>query len=244
PCAIQTDYAKDGWRVDRNGVVEVIPPTPDLEKLIGGLGIGNASHVVLVAPGSSAADMGGATRVFWTFTVLGHDKVSILNGGFAAYVKDKTNPLDTQVHKLPPVTFQAKVRNEMLIGKAEVIAAAKNGVKLVDSRPSDQYMGVNKSGQVKRYGTIPGAINLPGLWLTVDGGGMFRPKNELDTLFKESDAPVSGKNITFCNTGHWASLGWFVSYVLMSNKDTLMYDGSMTEYAADEALPIDRKVKL
>ncbi|MDH4249433.1 MAG: rhodanese-like domain-containing protein, partial [Deltaproteobacteria bacterium] len=23
PCAIQTDYAKDGWRVDRNGVVEV-----------------------------------------------------------------------------------------------------------------------------------------------------------------------------------------------------------------------------
>ena len=35
--------------------------------------------------------MGTATRIYWTFKVLGHDNVSILNGGMAAYDEEDKN---------------------------------------------------------------------------------------------------------------------------------------------------------
>ena len=49
PGAVWTNYLKDGWRSkDKNKTVGQLSPTPKLEKLIGGLGIGNDDHVVLI----------------------------------------------------------------------------------------------------------------------------------------------------------------------------------------------------
>ena len=98
PGAVWTNYLKDGWRSkDKNGTPGQLSAVADLEKLIGGLGIDNDSHVVIIPQGSKAVDMGTGTRIFWTFKVLGHDTVSLLNGGMAAYTKaidEKTkNPL-------------------------------------------------------------------------------------------------------------------------------------------------------
>ncbi len=90
PGAVWTDYLKDGWRVkDKAGTVGQLAPVDKLEKLIGGLGIGNGDHVVIVPVGGKALDVGTATRVYWTFKVLGHDNVSILNGGMNAYTAKK-----------------------------------------------------------------------------------------------------------------------------------------------------------
>jgi thiosulfate/3-mercaptopyruvate sulfurtransferase len=95
PGAVYSDYLKDGWRAKVDGVPGQLPPPAELETLIGGLGISNDSHVVVVAGGVSALDMGSATRVYWTFKVLGHDEVSILDGGHKAYAADPGNPLET-----------------------------------------------------------------------------------------------------------------------------------------------------
>ena len=62
----------------------MLPPVEQISSLIGGLGIDNEDHVLLIPFGTSSSKMGTATRVYWTFKVLGHDKVSILNGGMAA----------------------------------------------------------------------------------------------------------------------------------------------------------------
>jgi len=49
PGAVYTDYLKDGWRAkDTAGTPGMLAPTDKLEALIGGLGIGNESHVVIV----------------------------------------------------------------------------------------------------------------------------------------------------------------------------------------------------
>ena len=82
PGAVHADYSTAGWRVERDGTVGMLPDTGDLEALIGGLGIDNDDHVVIVHPGESSSDFGSATRVYWTFKVLGHDDVSILDGGY------------------------------------------------------------------------------------------------------------------------------------------------------------------
>ncbi len=46
------------------------------------------------------------------------------------------------------------------------------------------------------------------------------------------------ENIVFCNTGHWASIAWFALSEVAGNKNTAMYDGSMAEWTADPARPV------
>jgi thiosulfate/3-mercaptopyruvate sulfurtransferase len=251
PGAIYSDYLKDGWRIkDKNGTVGMLPPAGRLEKLIGGLGIANDSHVVVVAGGTSALDMGSATRIYWTFKVLGHDRVSVLDGGMAAYLrprgKDKkpVNPLESGAVKRPLAIFKASWRPDLLASKQQVRQALGTGSVLVDNRPNNQYLGVNKSGLAKRYGTLPGARNLPENWVTVNGGGMFRDRATLEKLYAAAGVPTAGQQINFCNTGHWASLGWFVSHELLGNSEARLYDGSMVEWAADAAAPMERRIRL
>ncbi len=251
PGAIYSNYLKDGWRIkDKNGTVGMLPPAGRLEQLIGGLGIANDSHVVVVANGRSALDLGPATRIYWTFKVLGHDQVSVLDGGMAAYLrardknKKPVNPLESGEVKRPPTTFRAALRADMLASQEQVKQALGAGTVLVDNRPNNQYLGVNKIGLAKRYGTLPGARNLPENWVTVNGGGTFRDRATLEKLYAAAGVPTSGAQISFCNTGHWASLGWFISHELLGNGEARLYDGSMVEWSADAAAPMERRIQL
>lgn len=251
PGAIFTDYAKDGWREKVNGVDGMLPPPEKVAKLIGSLGIGNDTHVVVVPLGRAALDMGAATRIYWTFKVMGHDNVSILDGGYQAWTKDidpKTgepaNPLSSGGVELPPKTFVAHFRKDLVVDRNDVKKAMEAGVTLVDNRPNDFYLGLTVSPVAKRAGTIPGAKNLQESWLTRNNGGSFRTKAQLGSLYKQAGVPVEGEQIAFCNTGHWASLGWFVSSEILGNKNVKMYDGSMAEWSQYPDLPIEEKFKL
>ncbi len=245
PGAVFTSYGRDKWRVKKDGVPGMLPPIPHLEKLIGGLGIGNANHVVLVPGGYSSGEMGVATRIYWTFKVLGHDNVSILDGGMVGYAANKKNPLEKTFERPEPKTFKANFRPEFLATDKDIKKALTDkGWALLDSRPNDQYLGVNKSGSVKRPGTLKGAVNLPGQWTTVNDGGTFRSTETLRRLYAAAGAPTDGPTITFCNTGHWASLGWFVNSELLGNKKTKMYDGSLADWSRDAVNPMEQKVKL
>jgi thiosulfate/3-mercaptopyruvate sulfurtransferase len=242
PGAIHSNYGKDGWREkNSDGTIGMIPSAEKLAVLIGGLGIGNGDHVVLLPAGNSSSDMGVGTRVYWTFKVLGHDEVSILNGGMNAYKKAKAK-LEKGLVKRDPKTFSTRWRSKMVVTKAQVKKALDTGVTLVDSRTYDQYVGLNKHPKAKRKGTITGAVVLPQNWLTVGGKGTFRSNAELKKLYVASGVPTSGEQITFCNTGHWASIDWFVGSELVGNNQTQMYDGSMVEWTADASLPIEQKI--
>ncbi|MBL95905.1 MAG: sulfurtransferase [Magnetovibrio sp.] len=251
PGAVWTNYLKDGWRIkDGNGTVGQLPPAAKLEKLIGSLGISNDKHVVIIPQGGKALDMGTATRVYWTFKVLGHNNVSILDGGMKAYgkvdpkTKKAVNKLEKGDKKATAVLFKANLQKDMVISKSDVAKGMKNGTPLIDNRPNNQYVGVNQHPKAKRLGTIPGAINFPENWMTANGGGKFRPTSDLKKLFKLAGVNSSGDQITFCNSGHWASLGWFVSHELVGNKQSKMYDGSMIEWSADMSLPMEQKIKI
>ena len=244
PCAVYTDYSKDGWRVKINDVRGKLPPAEQLAKLIGGLGIDNNTHVVIAHAGISASDMGSATRIYWTFKVAGHDKVSILDGGFAAYAADKQNPLEKGEVKPEPKDFAVNLRQDMLVGVEDVKAALEQGVTLVDMRDPDQFLGINKSGSVKRHGTLPGAINLPNAWLTENNGGTFRKPETLQQLYEYAQLSSGGEQIYFCNTGHLATIGWFANSELLGNENAKMFDGSMAEWSRAEDAPMDAKIQV
>ncbi|MDR2240266.1 MAG: sulfurtransferase [Zoogloeaceae bacterium] len=247
PGAVNSNYAKDGWREDRAGdkVPDMLPVKLDaLGAMIGRLGIDNATHVVLAPPGLSASDMSIGTRVYWTLKVLGHDNVSILDGGMAAWMKDKSNPLQTGAVNAEPKTFNVKVREEMIVSMDDVKKARAAGALLVDNRPEDQFAGINRSPKATESGTIAGAKNLPNAWMTVNGMGQFRSRKQIEQLYQFAGVPVSGEQINFCNTGHLASLGWFVSSELLGNKQARLYDGSMVEWTMLKGGAMERKITL
>ncbi|RMD62262.1 MAG: sulfurtransferase [Alphaproteobacteria bacterium] len=239
PGAVYSDYLKAGWRTTVDGVPGQLPPAADLERLIGGLGIDNDSHVVIVAGGQSALDMGSATRVYWTFKVLGHDKVSILDGGYRAYVADPARPVETGWNQPTAKVFQARLRPEMIADYHDVLAAQQAGAALIDMRPPSQYRGEKRHPAAKRAGTIPGAVNVPESQITFDGG-RFVDAARVAELLRNVGVTTDQDAVAFCNTGHWASLGWFVQSEILGNKKVKLYDGSMVDWSAREELPVVR----
>ncbi len=246
PGAVYSNYLTGGWRATVDGVIGQLPPAGDLERLIGGLGIGNGSHVVIVAGGVSALDMGSATRVYFTFKVLGHDEVSILDGGYKAYAAEPSALVETGPSVPQPAVFAARFRPELLASREDVIAVVQSGVgqggdpdgtALLDHRPPDQYAGKKRHPKAKRAGTIPGARSVPEGRLTE--GGRFVSAGRVAELLRMAGLEADGPQISFCNTGHWASLGWFASSEILGNKKARLYDGSMVDWSARDELPVE-----
>jgi thiosulfate/3-mercaptopyruvate sulfurtransferase len=242
PGSINTEYGD--WRTEKKGQPKLLPPVPVMEKLIGALGIDNNSHVVLISLGASAGDMAVAARVYWSFKVLGHDKVSILDGGLIAYAESRKYPLEKGNKQLKPTTFKANYRADMAPDAEAVKKAINSGVLAVDNRTRAEYMGVYKAGSKERAGSLPNALNLNYDWLTVNGSGKLHSLENLKQIYSASNLPLQGPQINYCHTGNRAALAWFVSHELLGNHQAKLYDGSTQEWAADPSLPMDQQVRL
>ncbi|MBK8082420.1 MAG: sulfurtransferase [Devosia sp.] len=235
--AVVAPYASAGWRTEIDGVPGQIPPVEQIAGLIGGLGIDGDDHVVIVPWGTDSSEFGGATRVYWTFKYLGHDDVSILDGGWRQY---DAQGGERSAAPVTPVAaqFPYEVQPALRATTADVEAALASGTKLIDGRPAEQYLGQSKSPVVRIEGTIPGAQNLPhSKFYSADFASFAQPETVL-ALAQSVGLGADEENIVFCNTGHWASIAWFALHEVGGNQNTAMYDGSMAEWAADPARPI------
>ena len=188
---------------------------------------------------------GNSNPYLLTFKVLGHDEVSILNGGMAAYKKAKKQafPIETVPNSLQPKTFQANFKKEWVLSRDQVRQAFENGDVVLDSRTDDQFMGLNKHPKANVLGTIPGSINVPQDWLTLGGKGTFRDIPALKQIMKRQGVPDQSNVITFCNTDHLASIDWFVLSELLGNLNVRMYDESLLDWTAAD-FPMELKIKI
>ncbi|RVP49196.1 sulfurtransferase [Sinorhizobium medicae] len=237
--AVVAPYASAGWRTEVDGVPGMLPPLEQITKLIGDLGIDNDDHVVIIPWGTDSSEFGGATRIYWTFKYLGHDEVSILDGGWRQYAAGGARSAEPA--KPEPATFAAEPQEELLATTEEVAAALEAGKKLIDGRPAEQYEGKSKSPIVRANGTIPGSANIEHSKLYSKDHALFARPETVKALTEAVGLAADEENITFCNTGHWASVTWFALSEVLGNKKTSMYDGSMAEWTADPARAVENK---
>jgi thiosulfate/3-mercaptopyruvate sulfurtransferase len=214
----------------------MLPTLPELEKLIGETGIDEDTHVVVVPAGVHYTDFGSAARTYWTLKVAGVPKVSILDGGYAAWAAE-SNPIESGASKPSPKIFTATLNKSLFVDAREVEAIERDGgATLVDARPASFFAGKEKAPAAQGYGHIPGAVNLDSATFYDARTNRLKPQTELAAL-AASAVPV-GPTVAYCNTGHWAATDWFVLSEVLGRKDVKLYYGSMVDWTSDASRPL------
>lgn len=221
----------------------MLPPVQALEAMLSELGVTGQDHVIIAATGRGAGDLAASARVFWTLKVLGHEAVSVLDGGLVAYA-DTGAPLARGGERRPASDYRARPRLELAPDAEAVRGALARGVAMIDARSEGEFVGLYAGDDAERPGTIPDADHLPYDWVSAGGSGRMRTPGALQELFAARGIPVEGEQVHFCHSGNRAALTWFAAYALLGNEDAVLYDGSMMEWARDEALPIVQRIQL
>ena len=89
-----------------------------------------------------------------------------------------------------------------------------------------------------RPGHIPGSRNVHYDTLLDPDSGMFLPTDQLERVFAGSGALESKLVVAYCGGGISATMD-ALALVLVGRPDVAVYDGSMSEWAADESLPLE-----
>lgn len=231
PGAVHSDYA-EGWRIARGGAGGLLPDPDALARLLGGLGLTPAHHVVIVSAGLAPADFSAAARVYWTLKTAGHARVSILDGGYEAWRREGLPVQPGASAPQPGAPYPVAAEGRLRAGIADI---EKGGATLLDGRSRAQFEGREKSPQAARAGRLPGAAHLDHTLAFVPGTGRLKAPEELEQLY----APLPpGPVVSYCNTGHLASTNWFVLSEVLGRPDVTLYDGSMSEWTQDPNRPV------
>lgn len=253
-CRSLKDYAKGhipgaislGKRCDkalRDSTARAFRDISKYEKLLGKVGIGNDTHVILYYGDMSTIIR--ATVAFWILEYLGHDKVYVLNGGLDAWRK-AGNRLDSKPAMRKPTTFKANVVASRY-GSTDEILKIANGelpdVQLLDSRTSKEHAGTDI--RAIRGGHVPNTT------LNV---------SHKTTLAQEKD-PKSGKMVSvayfdpdvvaakfasldpnkrtlgYCQTGTRSTMT-YLQLRLLGFKDPANWDESWRVYGSQLSYPV------
>jgi thiosulfate/3-mercaptopyruvate sulfurtransferase len=209
-------------------------PSPErFARAAGALGIGAGKHVVTY---SQASPM-WATRLWWLLRYFGFDEVSVLDGGLAHW-RALGLPVEVGPVETAPAQFTPRVRRELLALREEVIAVTRDGGScLLNALAPEIFRGEGPSSY-SRPGRIPGSSNaFWGSLVDPDTGCLLSPV-ELERALEEAGALGEEPVIAYCGGGISATVVLF-ALSLVGDQRARLYDGSLTEWSADPALPLE-----
>ena len=224
PGALESPYSD--WRgpIENPGALHDLPEfTLQLQQL----GILASTPVVVVHAGTTAADMGAATRVYWTLKTLGVLDVAVVNGGLRAW-EELGLPLSTETSSVQRSDYQPQWQNQWRATTSEVEELLDSGnARLIDARPPAYFLGTQSS--FGRPGTIRGAVNQNYEdWFS---GTRLKSSEELRAIYSATGGSPSPVTVAFCNTGHWSAINWFVMSELLQVSNARLYAESMAEWS-------------
>lgn len=236
PGAVSIDWQED--IIDGLGGNVISADTA--ESLFGELGI--AEETTVVVYGDRANWFAG--HAYWVLKYYGHDDVQLLDGGRRHWQLEGYETT-TEEPAYPSQEYSIEDSDESIRAcKQEVEAATETETPIVDVRNPQEYRGEKPPAEIpnttEREGHIPTADNVP--WgEAVNADGTFRSPEELRDIYGEY-LDEEGATVTYCRIGERSSITWFVISELL-DAEAVNYDGSWTEWAADQDAPVQAPIK-
>jgi len=183
---------------------------------------------------------------FWLFTMYGHAKMQIMDGGRSKWEAEKRE-LTRAVPQLTQTTYHAQPADESIRAFRDDVASGLTnpGRRLIDVRSPQEYTGelihmVNYPQEgAQRGGHIPGAKSIP--WATAaNPDGTFKSAEDLRAIYGGKDITPDKDVITYCRIGERSAHTWFVLTRLLGFPRVRNYDGSWTEWGNLVRAPIEK----
>jgi thiosulfate/3-mercaptopyruvate sulfurtransferase len=214
------------------------------EKLLRRAGVNNESILVLYGDFNNWF----AAFAFWVFKYYGSNDVRLMNGGRKKWLEEDRHLTKDIPQNLPEGNFKASAPDETIrifLDDVKKALDQKPKVKMVDVRSPKEFTGEilappeYPTEHAQRGGHIPGAENIP--WAqAVREDGTFKPREELEEMYKNKGITSDKDIITYCRIGERSSHTWFVLKYLLGYPNVKNYDGSWTEWGNMIANPIEK----
>jgi thiosulfate/3-mercaptopyruvate sulfurtransferase len=232
------DHELSGPRTLANGR-HPLPHPVALVATFGRFGIDARVQVIAYDQGPGAY----AARLWWLLRWLGHERVAVLDGGYAAWERAGL-PVASEPSSRPPRRFEPQAAAERVTRTAELATAlgrgdlARGAPLLIDARSADRFAGENETIDPVA-GHIPGAHNHP-YARNLDARGQFLPTEELRRAWTATlrgqppDAVVAmcGSGVTACHN--------LLALELAGLPGAKLYAGSWSEWIRDPARAVTR----
>lgn len=212
----------------------MFPDNETFATKVGSLGVSSDDHVICYDGGKATA----ACRAWYMFKVFGHEKVSVLDGGFPKWVAEG-RAVEDGINTPEPATFRADKTAGLVRARADVLAIIEAGgsEQILDARARGRFTGEQpEPREGMRSGHMPGALNLPYTDLLAEDG-TFRGEAELEKAFKGAGVDLGKPVVTSCGSGVSAAVLLMGLHLIGHDQGTL-YDGSWSEWGGREDTPI------
>jgi thiosulfate/3-mercaptopyruvate sulfurtransferase len=230
PGAQFVDWTKEFIDLDDPIPVQIAPPE-SFAAAMSAIGVGDETAVVIYDNQGRAF----STRLWWALTYYGHERVAIVNGGWAKWAAEQ-RPVTTEVQSpTEQPTFTPKAGRLGRKTGQEVLEHVQLGdAVLVDALRREQYTGEEPRGGEAR-GHIPGALSLPYLDLYTPQD-TWKSDEELRATIAEAglgddERPV----VAYCGGGVSATAVLFALDRLGRHGHN--YDGSWNEWGNNPQFP-------
>ena len=221
----------------KSNLPHMMPDNVYFSKKISLLGINNNDHLVIY----DMYGMFSAARIWFMFKAFGHEKVSILNGGFPAWI-DSNGEISNQINNLEPTNYKANLNKSLIVNYKEVLDnLLNNKYQIIDARSPDRFSGNSEEPRAgMKSGHIPKSKNLYFNDLIDPSTKKFIKKKEIENLIKKLGIDIKKDIICSCGSGVTACILKFALELLNENKNIKIYDGSWSEWGTKEDSPCEK----
>jgi thiosulfate/3-mercaptopyruvate sulfurtransferase len=225
------DRDLSGRKTGKNGR-HPLPDPQDFEKWLEKTGLTPADQAVCYDAGNGSM----AARLWWMLRWVGHDKVAVLDGGFAKWTQEG-RPVTVDVPLFTPFNYPIKLRKDLAVD-AGTIEKNLRTIFLLDARAPARYRGEQEPIDPVA-GHIPGARNRFNTD-NLSAQGTFKSTAELK---KDFEGVLGGRPpsevVNYCGSGVSACHN-LLAMEIAGLKGAKLYPGSWSEWSADPKRPQER----